>query len=103
MTHEKMSFKGFLFLVLASSLFSRVVSLEKGHSRNIFMKLFANWSIGLGVDIILSCFFFSFFSSCSHLVYRSEKISAILVGSHLGNIPVIFESHCPKNLREDSI
>ena len=26
--------------------------LVKGHSRNISVKLFENWSIGLGVDII---------------------------------------------------
>ena len=28
-----------------------------------------------------------------HLVYRSRTILAILVGSHLGNIPMKFESH----------
>ena len=31
-----------------------------------------------------------------HLVYRSETILAVLVGSHLGNIPMKFESHRPK-------
>ena len=31
-----------------------------------------------------------------HLVYQSETILAILVGSHLGNIPMKFESHWPK-------
>ena len=31
-----------------------------------------------------------------HLVYRSETILSILVGSHLGNIPMEFESHWPK-------
>ena len=36
---------------------------------------------------------FSIFSSGSHLVYRSGTILAILVGSHLGNIPMKFESH----------
>ena len=39
---------------------------------------------------------FSIFSSCSYLVYRSEKILVILVGSHLGNIPMKFESNWPK-------
>ena len=39
---------------------------------------------------------FSILSSGSHLVYRSEMILAILVGSHLGNIPMKFESHWPK-------
>ena len=39
---------------------------------------------------------FSIFSSGGHLVYRSETILAILVGSHLGNIPMKFESHWPK-------
>ena len=38
---------------------------------------------------------FFIFSSGSHLVYRSITISAILVGSHLGNIPMKFESHWP--------
>ena len=39
---------------------------------------------------------FSFFSMDGHLVYRSGTILAILVGSHLGNIPMKFESHWPK-------
>ena len=39
---------------------------------------------------------FSFFSSGGHLVNRSGTILAILVGSHLGNIPMKFESHWPK-------
>ena len=39
---------------------------------------------------------FSIFSSGGHLVYRSKKILAILVGSHLGNIPMKFKSHWPK-------
>ena len=39
---------------------------------------------------------FSIFSSGGHLVYRSGTILAILVGSHLGNIPMKFESHWPK-------
>ena len=36
---------------------------------------------------------FSIFSSGGHLVYRNGTILAILVGSHLGNIPVTFELH----------
>ena len=39
---------------------------------------------------------FSILSSGRHLVYWSETILAILVWSHLGNIPVKFESHWPK-------
>ena len=39
---------------------------------------------------------FSIFSSGGHLVYRSGTILAILVGRHLGNIPMKFESHSPK-------
>ena len=39
---------------------------------------------------------FSSFSSGGHLVYRSGTILAILVGSHLGNIRMKFESHWPK-------
>ena len=47
--------------------------------------------------------FFSIFSSGGYFVYRSETILAILVGSHIGNIPEKFESHWPKGLGEDSI
>ena len=39
---------------------------------------------------------FLFFSSGGHLVFRSRRILGILVGSHLGNIPMKFESHWPK-------
>ena len=39
---------------------------------------------------------FSFFSMGGHLVYLSGAILAILVRSHLGNIPMKFESHWPK-------
>ena len=39
---------------------------------------------------------FSILSSGGHLVYRSGMIIAISVGSHLGNIPMKFESHLPK-------
>ena len=39
---------------------------------------------------------FSIFSSDGRLVYQSKMILAILVGSHLGNIPMKFESHWPK-------
>ena len=39
---------------------------------------------------------FSIFSFGGHLVYQSGTILAILVGSHLGNIPMKFESHWPK-------
>ena len=46
---------------------------------------------------------FSTFSSGSHFVYQSRKILATLVGSHLGNIPVKFESHWFKGLAGDSI
>ena len=40
--------------------------------------------------------YFSIFSSGGHLVYRSETIFSFLLGSHLGNIPMKFESHRPK-------
>ena len=39
---------------------------------------------------------FSIFSSGGHPVYRSGTSLAILVGSHLGSIPMKFESHWPK-------
>ena len=38
---------------------------------------------------------FSFSSMGGHLVYPSGIFLAILVGSHLGNIPMKFESHWP--------
>ena len=38
---------------------------------------------------------FSFSSMDGHLVYPSGIFLAILVGSHLGNIPMKFESHWP--------
>ena len=52
--------------------------------------------IGPGVQEDLTFKDFSIFSSGGHLVYRSGTILAILVGSHLGNIPMKFESHWPK-------
>ena len=39
---------------------------------------------------------FSIFSSGGHLVYWSGTILAILVGSHLGSIPMKLKSHWPK-------
>ena len=39
---------------------------------------------------------FSIFSSGGHLGHQRGTILAILVGSHLGNIPMKFESHWPK-------
>ena len=44
---------------------------------------------------------FSNFSSGSHLVNWIKTISAISIGSHLGNIPEKFESHWPKGLGGD--
>ena len=43
---------------------------------------------------------FSVFSSGGHPAYRSGTILAILVGSHLGNIPMKFESHW-KSVQEE--
>ena len=43
------------------------------------------------------------FSSGGHLVYRNKRIFAILLGSHLCNIPEKFESHWSKGLGGDSI
>ena len=45
---------------------------------------------------------FSIFSSGGQLIYRSGMVIAILVGSHLGMIPVKLESHWPKGLGGDS-
>ena len=38
----------------------------------------------------------------ANLFFRSETILAILLGSHLGNIPMKFESHWPKGSGEVS-
>ena len=38
------------------------------------------------------------FSSGDHLVYRSETVLNILLGSHLGNISLKSESNWPKGL-----
>ena len=38
---------------------------------------------------------FFIFSSGGHLVYRSKTILATLVGNHLGNISLKFESYWP--------
>ena len=40
---------------------------------------------------------FSISTYGGHLVYRSETILAIMVGSHLENIPMKFESQWPKS------
>ena len=45
---------------------------------------------------------FSICSSGGHLVYRSGTIYAIIVGRHLGNIPVKSELHWPKDSGEGS-
>ena len=39
---------------------------------------------------------FSILSSSSHLVYRNRTFLAFMVGSHLCNIPMKFESRWPK-------
>ena len=48
-------------------------------------------------------FFFSIFSSGSHLVYQSGTILSIVKGSQLDIIPVKSESNWPKGLGGDSI
>ena len=45
---------------------------------------------------------FSIYGSGGHLVYKSETILAILVVSHLGNIPIKFESNWSKGSGEVS-
>ena len=40
---------------------------------------------------------FSISSYGGHLVYRSGTVFAILVESHLGHIPMKFESYWPKD------
>ena len=43
-------------------------------------------------------YFFLFFPLAAILFIKRETILAILVGSHLGNIPVKFESYWSKGL-----
>ena len=45
---------------------------------------------------------FSIFSSGGHLVYRSGRILAISVGSHLGKNPMKFKLYWPKGSGEVS-
>ena len=71
--------------------------LVGSHPGNIPMKFESHWPKGSGgVRFYGNYSRFFFFSSGSHLVYQSGTILAILVGSHLGNIPMQFESHWPK-------
>ena len=56
-----------------------------GHPKNISVKLFRNWPIGLGGDVVKG---FSIFSSDGHFVQRSRTFLAILVAGHPRNIPV---------------
>ena len=61
------------------------------------MKFESHWPKGSGgVSFKANYSQFSIFSSGSHFVHRSGRILAILVGSHLGIIPMKFESHWPK-------
>ena len=46
---------------------------------------------------------FLFLALAAILFIRAEGFLAILVGSHLGNIPVKSESHWPKGLGADTI
>ena len=46
------------------------------------------------VPMELAFKYFSIFSSGSHLVYRSETILAILIGSYLGSIPESLMNIC---------
>ena len=60
------------------------------------MKFESHWLKGSGgVSFYGNYPRFSIFSSGGHFVHRSETVLAILVGSHLGNIPMKFESHWP--------
>ena len=45
---------------------------------------------------------FLFLALAAILFFWGETILAILVGSHLGNIPMKFESHWPKGSEGDS-
>ena len=55
--------------------------LIDGHPKNISVKLFENWSFGLGIDVVLKI---SILSSGGYLDYRSKTVLAILLGYQLG-------------------
>ena len=59
----------------------------------IFYSLSHIWPSGVKEELTFKDFSFS--SMGGHLVYPSGIFLAILVGSHLGNIPMKFESHWP--------
>ena len=58
--------------------------------------LYSLYGTGLGVKEEFAFKDFSIFSASGHFVYRTKLFLAILVGSHLGNMPVKFELHWPK-------
>ena len=52
-----------------------ILEILVGHSRNISMKLFLKWAIGLQEDVFCFLFFFFFFfSSGGHFIQRSRMI-----------------------------
>ena len=56
------------------------------------MKFKTHWPEGLGGDRFQANYsWFSVFSPGSHFVHRSRTVLAILVQSHLSNIPMKFE------------
>ena len=61
--------------------------------RRLYNKFGYIWPSGVYEQLTFKDFSFS--SMGGHLVYPSGMILAILVGSHLGNIPMKFESHWP--------
>ena len=61
--------------------------------RRLYKKFSYIWPSGVQEELTFKDFSFS--TMDGHLVYRSVTILAILVESHLGNIPMKFESHWP--------
>ena len=69
--------------------------LVEGHPRNISVKLFENWSIGIGVYIIYRVFYFQ--------LWKPSCLWELNDFVYFGREPVKSESNWPKGLGKDSI
>ena len=51
--------------------------LVEGHPRNTSVKLFENWSIGLGVDIFQMFFLYIYLALAAILLFEAERFYLI--------------------------
>ena len=96
--------KGFLFLALAAILFNRAERFEQFWSTLIKGTFLYNY---FKIDALVkkATLFkgFSIFSSGGHLVQWSGTVWAILVDSHLRNIPVKLFQNLSTDLAEEDV